>query len=430
MNRKLGKFETAAAISGEYATFNIVGALLIEGLPSVETVRQALDLLQKRHPFLSARMLVQGGSRVFELGELGSIPLKVIERRHDEHWVEVAEDELNHKFDHQRGPLAQFAFLTDGQKSGEIILNAQHSIVDGVSVENILHELMDHCARIESGEAPEITDPIPPLGPVEELFPGEFQGTRLGWKSAAYFLKQMGDEFRYQLNLLGKRKPPIKTDARGKIILIKTPKEITSRLAQQARQKRVTINSVVNAATLLSVREHLYAGAAMPYRYMCMADLRPYVTPVPAVDQIGCFISPLRYTIRIHADDDLWSLAHRISQQIYQSSKKGEKYLASVMAEQFLRMTFGLNRFRMSTTAISYSGASSRLLETYGSFRVRELRGFVSNFGQGPEFSGRVALNEDELWWDMLYMDSDMDQAGAKVIAEGIGKILEQATLA
>jgi hypothetical protein len=36
MKRKLGKFETAAAISGEYATFNIVGVLLIEGLPSVE----------------------------------------------------------------------------------------------------------------------------------------------------------------------------------------------------------------------------------------------------------------------------------------------------------------------------------------------------------------------------------------------------------
>ena len=34
-----------------------------------------------------------------------------------------------------------------------------------------------------------------------------------------------------------------------KIILIKTNKEITSRLARMARQERVTINSVVNAAT-------------------------------------------------------------------------------------------------------------------------------------------------------------------------------------
>lgn len=429
MKRQLGKFETAAALSGEYGAWNIVGVLLIEGLPSVDTVRQSLDLLQKKHPFLSAHMLKQGRNKFFMSGEPGPISLKIIEREHDEHWVAVAEEELNHQFDHQHGPLIQSVFLTDAHTKGEIILTAQHSIVDGTSVENLLHELMDLCARIESGDTPEITEFIPPLAPVEEFFPGDFQGASLGRKTAAYFLKQMGDEFRYQFDLLGKRKPPITPGARGKIILIKTNKEITSRLARMARQERVTINSIVNAATLLSVREHLYAGAVMPYRYMCMADLRPYVTPVPSVDQMGCFISPLRYTIRIHADDDLWSVAGRISQQIYQSSTKGEKYLASVMAEQFLRMTFGLNRFRMSTTAISYSGSSSRLQEAYGNFRVREVRGFVSNFSQGPEFSGRVVLNEDELWWDMLYMDSDMDLEGAQAIAEGIDRILSQATL-
>ena len=428
MKRKLGKFETAAALSGEHAVWNIVGVLLLEGLPAADTVRQAVDLLQNRHPFLRVSMIAEGGKRYFESGELDPIPMKVVERANDEHWIEVAENELNHKFDHQRGPLIQCVFLTDGHKNGEIILAAQHSIVDGISVENLLHELMESCAKIESGDTLGMSEPAPALAPVEEFFPRGFQGTSLGRKTAAYFLKQMGDEFRYQLDLMGKRKPSITTDAQGKIILIKTPKEITSRLARRARQERVTINSIVNSATLLSVREHLYAGAAMPYRYMCMADLRPYVTPVPAVDHMGCFISPLRYTIRIHADDDLWSLASRISQQIYQSSRKGEKYLASVMAEQFLRMTFSLNRFRMSTTAISYSGSSSRILKRYGPFRVREVRGFVSNFGQGPEFSGRVVLNEDELWWDMLYMDSDMDHAGAKVIAEGIGEILEQAT--
>jgi len=427
MKRKLGKFETAAAISGEHATWNIVGVLIIEGLPAVETIRQALDILQNRHPFLNVRLIKQGGNHFFESGEIASIPLNVVDRESNDHWVNVAEDGLNHKFDHLQGPLIRCDFLTDGQRKGEFILTAQHSIVDGASVENLLHELFDLCAKLESGIELEGIKTLQPLASVEEFFPSEFRGPSLRWKTAAYFLKQMGGEFKYQLDLRGKRKPPIDIDARGKIILIQTPKETSSLLAQRARKERVTLNSVVNAAVLLSVREHLYGGAHMPYRYMCMADLRPYVTPVPPVDQMGCYISPLRYTVQIHADDNLWSLASRITEQIYQSSKRGEKFLASVMAEQFLGMTFGLKRFRMATTAISYGGSSTRIRDSYGPFKVKALRGFVSNFGLGPEFSGRVTLNQDELCWDMLYLDSDMDQEGAELISKGIEKTLDQA---
>ncbi len=429
MKRKLGKFETASAISGENAAWNIVGVLLIEGLPSIENIRQSLDILQKRHPFLSVRLVKQDGNHFFESGEIASIPLNAINRESNDHWIIIAEDELNYKFDHLQGPLIRFNFLTDGQRNGEFILTVHHSIVDGTSVENLLHELIDLCSKMESGLELKEIKTQQPLAPVEDFFPSEFRGTNLRWKSAVYFSKQMGAELKYQLDLRGKRKPPIDTDARGKIILIQTPKETTSLLAQRARKERVTINGIVNAAVLMSVREHLYGGAEMPYRYMCMADLRPYVTPVPPVDHIGCYISPMRYTVQIHADDNLWSLAYRITEQIYQSSKSGEKFLASVMAEQFLRMTCGLKRFRMSTTAISYGGSSTRLRESYGPFKVKALRGFVSNFGLGPEFSGRVALNEDELWWDMLYLDSDMDHEGAKLISNGIEMILDQALL-
>lgn len=429
MKRNLGKFETAAAISGEHAVWNIVGVLLIEGLPSIETIRQALDILQAKHPFLNVRLIKQDGNHFFESGGIDSIPLNVIDRESSDHWVNVAEDELNYKFDHLQGPLIRCNFVTDGQKYGEFILTAQHSIVDGTSVENLLHELLDLCAKIDSGVKPEGIKAQQPLAPVEKFFPSEFQGAKLRWKSAAYFSKQMGGELKYQLDLRGKRKPPINTDARGKIILIQTPKETTSLLAQRARKERMTLNGIVNAAVLLSVREHLYGGAEMPYRYMCMADLRPYLTPVPPVDQMGCYISPLRYTVQIHADDNLWSLASRITEQIYQSSKRGEKFLASVMAEQFLGMTFGLKRFRMATTAISYGVSSTRMRDSYGPIKVKALRGFVSNFGLGPEFSGRVALNEDELWWDMIYLDSDMDYEGAKMISKGIERILDQALL-
>jgi hypothetical protein len=271
-------------------------------------------------------------------------------------------------------------------------------------------------------------DPLPPLAPIEDYFPNQFQGFGLNTKSISYFIGQMADEFKYQMNLRGRRKPPIDTKAKGRIIQIQTPEKMTSRLVKNARKRRVTLNSVVNAAVLLSVRKHLYAEAEMPFRYMVMADLRPYLNPIPPENEIGCFISPLRYTIWVSADDDLWSLSQKMNEQIYESTKGGEKFLASVMGEQFLRMTFGLKRFRMCTTAISYGGSSTRNRMEYGNYQIRAIRGFVSNFGLGPEFSGRVGLYDGELLWDMLYLNSDMDRGKATAISEEIKEILHKST--
>jgi hypothetical protein len=284
---------------------------------------------------------------------------------------------------------------------------------------------MSLCATLDAGDQVDGFDPLEPLPPVEDFFPQGFTGFDLNRKSMAYFLAQMGDEFRYQMNLRGKRKPPINLEVRGRILPMRTPADVTAAIVRRARKERVTMNSVVNAAVLLSVQKHLYHGEGMPFRYMSMADLRPYLEPPAPPDQVACYISPLRYTIHVSGDEDLWSLARRINDQIYESTKRGEKYLASVMGEQFMRMTFGMKRFRMATTAISYGGAS-QLESQFGPYNIVGVHGFVSNFGLGPEYSGQISIYNDELWWDMLYMDTDLDQAGAQRIADEIHKILEE----
>jgi hypothetical protein len=417
MRRKLGKIETAAALSGEYAIWNIVGVLRLEGIPTPETVRQALDLLQSRHPFLKVRLIRVEGQHFFEAGDVPPIPLTVIEKGPIDQWVPIAEDELNFKFDHPTGPLLKCTLLINDNDSGEIILTAQHSIVDGASIEALCDDLLTLCAAITSGDQVE-NEKIAQLPPVESRFSSEFQGFQLFRKSMGYFGNQMMDELHYNLAIRNHRKPPINQDVRGKIIQLKTPVAETSTLIKRARKERVTLNSLINAAILISVQKSLYAGAARPYRYMSMADLRPYVTPPPERDQIGCYLAPLRYTISIQAEDNLWSLAHKINDQIYQSTKRGEKYLASVMTDSVIKMTFGMKKFRMATTAISYGGGTT-IQKDYGSYKVTSVHGFVSNFGLGPEFSGRVGLYNDELIWDMLYLDTDLGiEKAAEIVAE------------
>jgi hypothetical protein len=90
-------------------------------------------------------------------------------------------------------------------------------------------------------------------------------------------------------------------------------------------------------------------------------------------------------------------------------------------------MIFRLKAFRMGATALSYSGPVD-LHTNGGSFKVTGLHAFAANMTLGPEYSALVRLFRGELWWDILYLDSDMDAAGAREIAREMQAILERAT--
>lgn len=80
----------------------------------------------------------------------------------------------------------------------------------------------------------------------------------------------------------------------------------------------------------------------------------------------------------------------------------------------------------MGATTLSYFGPV-HLPTSYGSFEVTGLHAFVANFTVGPEYSALVRLFRGELWWDIMYLDSDMDAAGAQEIAREMQAILEGA---
>ena len=90
-------------------------------------------------------------------------------------------------------------------------------------------------------------------------------------------------------------------------------------------------------------------------------------------------------------------------------------------------MLFRLRAFRMAVTALSYSGPLD-LPSDWGPFELTAVHAFASNFTLGPEYSALVRLFRGELWWDIVYLDSDMDAARARLIAREMQAVLEKAT--
>jgi hypothetical protein len=427
MRRKLGKMEMAEAISNEFYAFNAVIILRITNGPSEETLRILLPLLQRRQPLLGVHIHKEKNWFYYVSADTPGIPLKVVERQNNRHWQQVAEEELNTRFDLFTGPLVRFTYLTGpGSNESEIIITFQHSIMDAVSGGNLLHEILSFCREIESRGSVEGLNILGPLPPADAFFPPAFQGFRRKWNLFLFFLRQMRDEFRYRRRTRGKRVPPIHPTGKNKILPVKLSKKLTAALIKGSHQKRVTLNNLVTAAFLMAVHQHLYDGEEMPLRHINTTDLRPYLNPPLEAQYFGSYFAMMRFTVGMKKNPRVWELAREFGDISYFSLKRGDKFCTHQFSYRMMRMLFRLKSFRMGNTAMSFTGPVI-MEKKYGKIEVRDIHGFASNFVLGPEYSSLVRLFDDHIYWDFLYLDSDMDHEKAAVIADEILKILESA---
>jgi hypothetical protein len=154
---------------------------------------------------------------------------------------------------------------------------------------------------------------------------------------------------------------------------LQIPEELIEPFAQRARREGVTLNSALNAALLLSLNRHLYAGQGLPMRTFAFANLRPYVEPPLTTEHLACYISMLRYTVHVEGDGDFWSMARELHAKIHSSFKSGDKFIASIMAEPLMKMVTGLKAFRMSAGALNYNGVVP-VQTGYGESKCRRAR--------------------------------------------------------
>jgi hypothetical protein len=163
--------------------YNIVTAVRLHGDLSPNRLRSALDKAQQRHPLLKVNTILDGrGIPWFTSENVGSIPLTAINRLGEDHALRITERELNSEFDMNkpgkaRKPLLRVTLLQPKDTSNEfsdVILCAQHTIADGMSMVFLVRDLMqfmtdpthavnvlDVTASIQDIFPPEVREQIP-----------------------------------------------------------------------------------------------------------------------------------------------------------------------------------------------------------------------------------------------------------------------------
>lgn len=423
MRRELGAFESAEAWTGASFPYNAVAVLRLSGRLPEAALASALAEVQRRHPLLRVRLVLQGRCWLFEAMP-GEVPLRRIERHGPEHWRQVAEEELNHRMDAASAPLVRCCLLASpADEACEIVLSFHHAIIDVASAATVFRELLTLCGggtldAVATGEE------LPPAP--DRRFPARFLGLARFPALAAFMARQMADEAGYLWRSRGLRNPVPAASARCRVHSMELGEAATKALVRRCRRERVPVNSAINAALLLAVQRHRYAGRALPLRYFAFPDLRPYLEPPMEPDTVVSGLTTMRFTIGLGAGERLWPLARRIGRQLHASFRRGEKYLFCMTSPAILRMLIGYGRMRFGSAAVSYSGPLT-FPAAFGELGVLGMHGFVSNMPIGAELVGQARLLRGRLCWDFVYLDADMDEAGARGIVGDIRRFLEKA---
>jgi hypothetical protein len=419
MQRKLGIFERAQLIANRHAPFNIISVLKLENPPEPDTVSRALEVLQQRHPLLRARVVNVGKTLLYEEISSPEIPFEVVERTAAELWQEVVPAEMAHRFDPESGPLFRAVYLYQAE-SAELVLTLHHAILDAISGMNLLEELL----RLSAGEVSDLPElPLPPAP--EDVFPAQYQGAGRYLKTAVFGLSQMLEMGAYLWATRKKRIPPVQLGGKSIIVTTRLPGTLVDTLSYQGRKKGITLSSMLNAAQLRALNQHVYGGQTVQMRTFAFADLRPFTEPpTPPVDLVNC-IAMMSVTIGVDPQADFWAFAGDLNQKIYRALKKGDKFSSLLMSEGLLKMVTSLKAMRFGAAALNYH-SSVPLKTTYGEIKLTGIHGFVSGYDLGPELASQARLFRDEIWWDFVYLDTDVDRELAEQITAETTGILKR----
>lgn len=412
--RKLSPIEQGFTISNDAYPLCVVCVLHLESGPTPEELEQAMAKLQQRHPLLQAGISKIKAKMWFTpLNPLPPLPLKIVEPTLTSNYRTITEEALNSGLN-KNGPLMKCYYLfSSKEKASELIVCFHHSIVDGVAARLLLHELLSLCGRLNLPAAPPLIIPE---------FPIRYQGLSLKKRILAFSGRQMKAEWAYQKN--GTFSPIPKQSINATIGFSLSP-ESSRKLSVRIGRAGLSLNSVLLAAITLALIRHRHGGKdSSLVRALSFANLRSALIPALEQQELGCYISMLRLTVPIHKEQTELELAKHIRNSIYQSSRKGEIFLMSILSKYLVKMALSLGKIRLGVSALSFIGKLD-LNPQYGAIQLKNVEAYISNNRYGPEFSAFGKILFGRIGLDFTYLPEEISTEQAQQMVNEIQQNLE-----
>ncbi|MBO1351958.1 MAG: hypothetical protein EBE86_033395 [Hormoscilla sp. GUM202] len=336
-NRKLCSAEQMMEILNRRAsTFNVVTHGRILGPMTEEIVRQALDLVQERHPRLNSRIVGDDDNLRFETGAK-KIPLRVVEQQHSEQWQEILTEELNTKIESYEVLLRAVLVKEQNENSAShLIITIHHAITDGLSSIQLYSEILTYCQKIAGGEPHSPAPSYEVLPPVDELFPPSKKGFRGIINSLLFLLKFKLKLLWYRPETLSFEKTVPIEERRCGIVCRQLDAEFTKQLINRYREEETTVQGALSAAMLFAAARKIRAGQKTRVNCYSSIDLRKRLKPLVSKDKLGVLVSTLGSFHTLGTNTSFWELARDVRQQLEVGLKGSDIFSQVLMMRETL----------------------------------------------------------------------------------------------
>ncbi len=373
-NRKLAPNEQSMEILNRCAgSYNVVTISRIKGNLSKEIVRQALDLIQSRHPRLNSRIVGTLDNLHFESGA-DKIPLRVAYQKDNEQWLEVVLEELNKPIQSDKGLARTVLISLRGENISYLLTILHHAISDGLSTVQLHSEILTFCGKIAAGKIEDDISSLLPLPDIQELMPKSMQGKVGAIKGILSLLRLKLKLLWYRPETMSFQKSvPIELRRCG-MVYRKLNKQIITQLVELCRKEKTTVQGALCAALLFAAARIIRDDNKENLRLSCSSsiDLRKRLKPEVNRENLGILASAITSFHNLNINTSFWDLARDVRQQL-EVGLKSEDIFSIVLASRKIYESL-LSRPNEAPVTIAVTNVGQiNIPNDYGLFQLEEI---------------------------------------------------------
>jgi len=410
-NRKLAPNEQSMEILNRCAgSYHIVTISRVKGGLKEEIVRQALELIQTRHPRLNSCIVGTLDNLRFEFGAR-KIPLRVVSKPSSEEWQEVVLEELNQPISSDKCLIRAVLITFPDEKLNYLLTTLHHAISDGLSTVQLHSEILTYCQKIVDGEIEENISSLHPLPDIQELMPKSMQGKIAAIKGILCLL-------RFKIKLSWPRPETLKFEKyvptelrRCNMVQRKLNKEITTKLIELCRKERTTVQGALCAAMMLAVAREIRIKNQAILRISCNSyvDLRKHLKPEVNRENLGILASVITTLHNLDTNTSFWDLARDVRQQLKVSLGGEDIFSIVLMSKKMYESLLSRPNEAPVTAGVTNIGQID-IESDYGLFKLEEISFVPAQAVFGGVFGAAITTFQGTMILNFMFSEPSISK--------------------
>ncbi|MBK1988708.1 alcohol acetyltransferase [Sphaerospermopsis aphanizomenoides BCCUSP55] len=429
VNRELTPIEEGFEIINQTGgTLNVVTISRIIGLLDEVILRQALDIVQCRHPLLNCRIIKSFNSLRFETAAI-KIPLRSFNHLDYQNWTEVVVAEMNQKMESHKG-LARCVLVKSQNENNVVYLitTLHHAISDGLSTVQLHSEILTYCQKIAAGEIINQVDSLHVLPPIQELLPDSARGWGSDLQNIFFLLKLTFQYLWYNPKSLDFQEyVPIKSRRSG-MVHKQLDQELTVKLVNFCRKKNTTVQGALCAALMFAVAQEISGNERKDISLSCTSyiSLRKHLRSLVSENNLGVLASAITSFHTLRVNTHFWNLAREVRENLAAELKSDDIFSITMMYKNMIEFLLANPNLALTSVAVTNIG-QVKIPKFYGPFELTEISFVPAQAIFGGVLSAAVTTFDNRMILNFMFSLPSNSQNLMEELADNVIACLKNA---